>query len=295
MSQLSAQSRVVNTTGVTSKIDTVELFFLREKIKTPGISSIGRTIEAVQGKRPIIERCKDRSGWLRGYRVAVHQSTVEARKLLDALQQRYHAVMCRFDVAYDFPNIPRDWFKPRLVMKCRRPGEMLEEPNGVYFIKQIGRRSRSGRDVLLYVRPSRRPGSRVELRFQNAGAVRRQGINRATDLDNLNPRQLFEKNFKLVEDIDAIKNAMIRKSLRAERKHHQRRHNGKHHLFVDQYRASLAYRLECQLNRLNSWTCPAPEGLGSRPPNQIKMHPDRRFGPVRSPCFPYQTHMYPTF
>lgn len=62
---------------------------------------------------------------------------------------------------------------------------------------------------------------------------------------------LFKKHLKLVDvDIEAIEQRIIRKSLEAERQGHQRRHNRKHHPFVEQYRTTLAYRLGGQLNRL---------------------------------------------
>jgi hypothetical protein len=252
MQNLSYPAGAVELRNAVPYLDTLELFF---RCLPKGIRGL---IGSTQGKPPIIKPCKNKSDWVWGYRVIVHQPSIPTQKILDVLQEQHGAVICRFDIAYDFPHVTRAWLERHVIMRWRRKGAMLEQPNGVYFIVQKGRRKRSGRDIYLYDdRPSKITGEldvpHLDLRFQNAEAVRRQGINLVRDLIDLNPRELFEKHLKLVNvNIEGVTNLLIRKTLRAERERHQRRRRQSKKIcpFLDRFRASLPHRLRCQLNRL---------------------------------------------
>jgi hypothetical protein len=235
-------------------IDTVGFFF---RYLPKGIRKF---LEPIHGRRLRIDPCEDENGRVCGYRVTLHQPTNCTLNALDDLQRKHRGKLCRVDVAYDFSGVSRDWLERRLIMRWRRQGQMNDEENGLYLIRQKGRRRRSGRDICMYDdRESKITGeldvNHVELRLQNTETVRRQGFEHAGDLIDLNPRELFDKNIKLIEvDIEDIKWSFVRKNVRDERLNHLSKRHQKVSAFVDQFmdkwRASLPRRWRSQLDRL---------------------------------------------
>jgi hypothetical protein len=250
MKQISGPCEAVPPCYSVAYIDTIGVF-LRYVPK-----GIRRILEPLHGRPLRIDESVDKYGRVWGYRVTLHQPKVCTLKALDRLQKKHGGKLCRVDVAYDFSSHSRDWLERRSTMRWRRRAPMLNENKGVYFIQQKGRRSWSGRDIVIYDdRPSKITGeldvNHFELRLQNTETVRRQGFEHAGDLIGLNPKELFDKHVKLVEvDIEAITSSVIRKTLKDERERHRSKGSQGTNPFIDRYRASLAHRLRSQLDRL---------------------------------------------
>jgi hypothetical protein len=235
-------------------LDTVEAFF---RYVPKGLRKM---LERTHGRPVRIDPCGNEHDRIWGYRVILHQPNVGTLKTLDSLQKKHGGKLCRVDVAYDFSSHSRDWLERHSIMRWRRRAPMLDEENGVYFIQQEGRRTRSGRDIAVYGdRPSKITGeldvNHVELRLQNTDTVRRegfeQGFEHARDLIGLNPKDLFQRHIKLVEvDIEGIKWSIIRKTLRDERLSYISKRPRKVSSWFDRYRAFLPHRLACQFDRI---------------------------------------------
>ena len=226
------QAWLDHVTDVLSYIDTVELF-LRY---TP--HGLRREVQAVHAHRVQIKECIDRNGVLQGYRLIVNQPTTEMLRLLADLQARYHATLFRVDIAVDWltrtqagagqlMQLLLRW----IMLRWRRKGAMYDHGEAActhYWVFQAKRtqsgKRRSARDLAVYAdKPSKfggEPCVHLELRYQNTEACRRQDVQTAIDLINLNPRFLFDKHVRLSDGARLFVNNIIREHVYSDRLNH---------------------------------------------------------------------------
>ena len=236
----------IKFTGPTiAHVDTIELFF---KYLTKGMRT---EIEAAYDRSLWTTPCKDRLNNLVGYRIGLHQPNLAVLPVLDQFQRRHRGRLCRVDIAVGLTTLSRAWIEQRCLLRWRRPGPLHDEQNGIYWIEQRSRSRRSNRDLVLYAdKPSKITGescTHLELRFYGAASVRKQGIERVTDLIKINPRHLFQHHIKLVEfDPEALKQLAIRKAIRRDIAFYRGKETSP---FVDKYRASIARRVRSIVER----------------------------------------------
>jgi hypothetical protein len=241
-------------------IDTVELFF---RCYLP--RGILRGLETIQPPRKlkrrlrhsvIINKCVNKQGLIYGYRVIVHQPSPEMLAALDRYQTHYHGVLRRFDVAVDFTTetqaeaeaIAR-WLKTHVVLRWRRPGNMLPFQGGINMIwtEHRNRTSTPSRNLELYAdKPSKvgnhGPCAHLELKFQRAAACRRAGIHRVTDLEKiLDPAALFKRHLALSNAGDESLTRAMQITVAKDRERHRHRKPSSPiaDRMTDRYRASL--------------------------------------------------------
>jgi hypothetical protein len=223
---------------VVSYVDTLELF-------APSLpKGIRAQIAATGAGKVLVEPCgKANATW--GVRLIVHQATRRTLPVLQEIQTRFRATVCRLDVAFDFSDWDPEWFEHHAIMRYRRAGPMHDEENGTYWVTQNIRQRRSERDVVVYGdQPGKMTGeidiAHFEVRFQRTGAVRRMGVDQVKDILALDPRALLARNFKFVRfDPEAFKLPIIRATVRDD----IARYRGKAVTpFLDRYRANIPRR-----------------------------------------------------
>lgn len=234
------------STPAVAYIDTIELFF---RYLAKGMRS---EIEAVHGRPIWATQCQDRLRNAVGYRLGLHQPTLAVVPVLNHLQVRHAGKLFRFDTAFDFTTHTSAWVAQNGLLRWRRSGRLHEEENALYWIEQSSRPRRSNRDLIVYDdKPSKITGAactHLELRFYGTASVRRQGVERVTDLVAINPRQLFQHHIKLVNfDPEVFKQSKARAAVKRDVAFYRGKETS---AFVDGYRASIPQRVRSLLQRL---------------------------------------------
>lgn len=239
-------------------IDTIELWFRYPPTEYA-------KVRKMQDGRAILEPCRDDAGFTWGYRMIVHQPKRSTISMLDHLQQKYKAPICRLDVAADFilgsdqeRQTVRAWLERNVLLRWRPAGPMFDEGDTTGWVeyrdrKRLGKK-RANRDLELYADKECKLTGEVdcvhlELRFLTSAAVRAAGYGRATSVPKLNPRRLFRKHVKLVNfDPDTFKQRAMRSAVNEDRRFYRRRTTTP---FDDRYRASIPRRIKAFIER---WT-----------------------------------------
>ena len=210
-----------NPVNCVASIDTIELFF-------PGFflpSGIRTALEKVHQRRIRVNLCKTRNGYILGQRLIIHGPISQATiKEFNRWQERYKGIVCRFDIAFDFPIEELDFILTHALLKHRRKGPMLKLRDAYdnqtnYWIDQEGRRA-PNRNLVLYCRSSKITGKRVahlELRFQRTQAVRSQNIHQVKDLLNLNPKAVLDRCIKWSNAGDKFAQKVIRRAVKEQK------------------------------------------------------------------------------
>jgi hypothetical protein len=127
-------------------VDTLELFFKAIPKNLRG------EVERLHGKRVRIEECRCASGYIWGYRLAVHQPKTGTLALLSKLQRKHCALIRRCDIAFDFLTETRETaqrvekvLRHHVVLKWRRKAPLVRIGETTYW--GDGRR---GRNIALY-------------------------------------------------------------------------------------------------------------------------------------------------
>jgi hypothetical protein len=241
--------------AASSYVDTATVFWPRT-LRREQIQDIKRHV----GKLKVI---RDRTGRLLGYSHFCQRPSAEKILLLDRLAEQYRGVLSRFDLAVDFHTVPSEQIRRSAVLRWQRSGAMLDIGDSTYWVdwpaKYKRRGKRSNRNIGLYDdKHNRHTGEldckHLELKFLNAGIVRKQGINRVRDLLTVNPKKLFDKHVKWVNvsAIDADLQAVVRRTMKEERLRHQnkrRKHSKRMAAFMDTYRNNLLRRLRTLIRR----------------------------------------------
>jgi hypothetical protein len=244
-----------HVTAVYPYLDTLEMFF-------PAAFAHGE--EYRREVRGAVRNCHDRYGGWSGQRFMVQRPNPDTVLWLDYLAQKFAGIVRRFDVAYDLQaedcavlrrvietQALLRWQPTTNIICMHEVGNSLDA-NTLYWGWSNVRPLR--RNLILYSDRACKitgefPNVHAELRFMGAAVVRQEGILRPRDLLTLNPCQLFHKHLKF-SDAGA---RFVKRRLRAEVVKDRHQHHG-HELspFMDQYRASLARRVETML-RVAGW------------------------------------------
>ena len=244
----------VKPTLVRASIDTIELFC---RIPPKGLRT---RIEAVVGRRikiaPVIIK-KGGQEFHVGDRAIVNQPTLEVLPVLSKLLRYHRGVsMHQVDIAFDFhyrnedeADHGDDQLCQHLVLKhrSRRAGKVFyDNQESMYWCRgaKKGKR-RFARELLVYRKA--RKVVRIELRFQNAGAVRRAGLADPEKLASINPAEIFERNLRLITMKESYIEKTVRRAVKKDRERHLRsratiRTGSK--FDYDRYRAGLADRVK---------------------------------------------------
>jgi hypothetical protein len=224
-------------------VDTLEVFF---RYRPKGLLS---EMWAILSRPVWFESCKDRSNKVQGYRLIVQHPNIAALRVLDDYQQKHRGVLCRVDIAFDFSPRPHveanaliEWINQHVLLRWRRPVNMLDVEATLYWTRQSDRDRRSNRDIAFYShRPSKMTGEldciHLELRLQNASAIKREKIERSTDLIDLDPQALFRKHIRLVSyNPQERKQHVIRNTVKHDRLTYRSKQTS---AFTDRYRSSI--------------------------------------------------------
>jgi hypothetical protein len=223
-------------------LDTVELFFppLRPEAYQ----------EVIRHGR--VEQCRTRAEQIIGFRLIRNRPSKSWLQHADLLARKYRGVLHRVDVALDMEPQPglRDQIVTSAVLKWSTKEGMHNRKRTVYWVHRKHRRSR--RNLVMYDdRANRITGEldciHLELRLFTAPVIRRQGLQKPSDLIGLNPKQLFDKHVMWSNTADRYVKQQMRQEHNRQR---QRYSNEQLSPFMDRYISNLPKRLQYLLERL---------------------------------------------
>ena len=181
-------------------IDTLGMSYRRSKGLLAEVSKI-------LGHRKVRLDAIQRDGKVYGSKYTFHQPTPELLHALD----KYDGCISRFDIAFDiFPRLlsieeMAAMIRANVILNWRRPQRMHEDRGTLYWTAQHIGETPPDRNLAEYHDlPSKLTGQPVvhlELRFQTSDAVKAEKIHLPSDLEKLNPRELFDKHLSVIDSI----------------------------------------------------------------------------------------------
>ncbi len=240
-------SNATQRCGVFASIDTIEVFV------PPNVSAEQRRAFDRYGH---FKPCGAKNQ-LFGYRLIVNRPDLKTLQILDRLADETGSVICRFDICLDiqpFDGATAEqlivWITSAAILKWRRRGPMQDYENGAVYW-QMKRRKRPNRNLVVYKDEVNRVTGELncvhlELRFFRADTIRRQGVERITDLINLNPSELFSKHLKFTDIGTAHVQRVQRQAVKEDREQYRQKDTTE---FTDQYRASISRRVRGFMHR----------------------------------------------
>jgi hypothetical protein len=164
-----------------------------------------KQLRAVNSGEVFPKPCNNAYGFW-GWIIVTQQPSEEAVSILDDYAQRYKGKITRLDLANDlYPDSLiscADFLKHHLVLKYARTRKMLEFAHTTCWVDHT-RRSAPTRNVELYCdRPSKLNGrqcAHLEVKLNKARTFKRLGINRVSDIMNINPSERMKRLVKLAE------------------------------------------------------------------------------------------------
>jgi hypothetical protein len=249
--------------AIAAYIDSVELFF----------RYLTRSQRVKLRRLGHLEECRDRHGWLWGYRLSKNQPSRRALLQLDRVAKTYRGSLCRFDLAVEFqPALMQPILRQVLLRwKSRLP---MQDLGATTYWVWWGEKERPSKNLVLYLATHSKitgeaPCVRFELRFLRADAIRRAGI-RTGDLIGINPNALFAKYVKWTSPPDKFVQRIVRKTVTADRERYCGLETS---AFVDRYRAAIPRRATSLLRRLGY----------DRAQGVKDLHSKRYFKPIPAP------------
>jgi len=196
-------------------VDTVELLFRR----------FPHGLKQLRGLacEPQVRVQKDRTGFVRWYRLTVHQPSRAVLRFLDHVQDYNNGRLCRFDLALDYGEGYGSILGQSTCMKWRNRGPMHDIGGTTYWIELTRRKRRAGRNLCLYAdKPSKITGevecAHLELRFLSNASCKRQGIERVSDLITADPQEIVRRNLRFYDlNVDEWKRAMVKRQVKKNR------------------------------------------------------------------------------
>lgn len=144
-------------------------------------------------------------GLLRGVRYIIHQPTPELLRALD----KYGGIVSRVDIAFDiFPlHLSLDdiaaLIRSNTLLRWRALGRMNDCKTTLYWVEEYRGCVKPDRNLAEYHdKPSKldgRPAVHLELRLQTSDAVKAENLYLPSDLEKLNPRELFDKHISVMD------------------------------------------------------------------------------------------------
>lgn len=199
--------KTINPADVRCYCDTIGLFFRRGV----HVQELGLVAKLQGGAEKVLwQDCRDDKKILRGHRLIVHQPTKETLLLLDDIQHKYDAAMCRVDIALDlmtaFSAELKQLLATQLVMNYRPKGPMYDFLDTTYLVSFAWRKQRGKRPacraVAIYADKENRFTGETdcvhwEIRFLGSSVVRPAGFRKPSDMLRINPMLVFDKHMKL--------------------------------------------------------------------------------------------------
>ncbi len=197
-----------------------------------------------------------------GIRAEVNRANTAVILLMRRLAGDRRLISCvsRVDIAVDFRMRDEDearalfdWLTRRAKLKWRSkrgrkqyPRE-IDQRRGALWVLWTGRHR--PRDLCVYVKPGN--VVRMELRFQKAAAVRRAGLDKLEELENLDVRKLIGRNIKTEKLTERRITSIIRKTHKEDMIRHRASKRRGDHPVTDQYRARIRARVRRMLSQLD--------------------------------------------
>jgi hypothetical protein len=199
---------------VLAYIDTVELYIAGQTPDDPYFDDLCERIMALQQIERLDLRRVTHRNIIVGRRLLIHQPRRETLFLLDEMLLYPAIWFHRFDFAYDFitatpyyANAVRLHLLRHLILRwCRSPYMPDVLGTTTYFgkYKNVPKRKRPVRNAILYCDlPSKLTGDpcgHLDLRTVTAPAIRKLGVEKPSDLLDLDPASHFGRNLILVGD-----------------------------------------------------------------------------------------------
>jgi hypothetical protein len=180
-------------------IDTLELTFRR---RPKGLLAEARKI---LGRKIWPEPIISPDGRQRGVRYIIHQPTPELLRALD----KYGGIVSRVDIAFDiFPlhlslEEMAALIRSNTLLRWRALGRMHDYKTTLYWVEEYKGGARPDRNLAEYHdEPSKlngRPVVHLELRLQTSDATKAENLYLPSDLEKLNPRELFDKHLSVID------------------------------------------------------------------------------------------------
>jgi len=200
---------------VITYIDTIELYIAGPNPDDTYFEQLSERIKTLQQIDRLEFRRVVYRGLVIGRRLLIHQPVRETLFVLDEMVFDPAIWFHRFDFAYDFvttspyyANAVRLHLLRHLILRwCRSPymPDIFGETSYFARYKNVPKRQRPVRNAILYCdKPSKvqkgEPCGHLDLRTVTAPAIRKLGVEKPSDLLNLNPAEHFARNFILVGD-----------------------------------------------------------------------------------------------
>ena len=197
-----------------------------------------------------------------GVRAEVNRPNTAVIELMRRLTGERQLICCvkRVDIAVDFRMRDEEearalagWLVRQIKLKWRskrgRKRYLREEDQrrGAFWVLWTG--GHKPRDLCVYVKPGN--VVRMELRFQKAAAVRRAGLDKLEELENLDVRKLIGRNITAEKLTERRITSIIRKTHKDDMMRHRASKRRGDHPVTDQYRARIPARVRRMLSQLD--------------------------------------------
>jgi len=154
-------------------------------------------------------------GRQRGVRYIIHQPTPELLRALD----EYGGIISRVDIAFDiFPlhqsiDEMAELIRSDALLRWRALGRMHDCETTLYWVEEYKGCTRPDRNLGEYhdhvSKLDGRPTVHLELRFQTAESTKAENLHLPSDLEKLNPRELFDKHIRLADFLRHIQRDIL--------------------------------------------------------------------------------------
>ena len=246
MENISNDRPGINPAATRASIDTIELFVRRVPRGFP--AQMGKLF----GKRIEVKEVRDRTGHFRGLRIPINRPRSRDIPILARIA-RDRALGCcvsRVDIAVDIHTESAEeaaeliaQLDRHLVLKWRgRGATKVRIGETVYWADR-----RRARNLVVYPKGSQIV--RTELRFQGARAVRRAGLDRLEDLENLDVQKLITHNIKAERPTERSTERAARKTFQEELR---RNRTTRAHPVTDTYRSRIPNRVRSILSKADA-------------------------------------------
>lgn len=254
-----------------ASVDTIEVFARHLP------RGFRRRVEAILGRRVMIDPRRNAAGYRVGYLVAINQPPAQILATLNALisDRACRAVISRLDTAFDFTTDDPDaliaWLDQHIVLKWRSPkAHKTIFGTTVYWCDK-----HKGRNIAVY---RKRPGVvRLELRFFRARTVERSGLSDLSRLPSINPKKVFDRHIKGRRLTEKYLIKVMRKVV-SDDIEWARKNPTKQNGFIDHYRSRIANHAASIMRRIDG------QGLGVNASENLSLSflriPDRLEWPV---------------
>ncbi len=197
-----------------------------------------------------------------GIRAEVNRPNTAVIELMRRLAGDRRLICCvsRVDIAVDFIMRDKDearalaeWLVRQIILKWRskrgrkRYPTVEQEQRGAFWVLWTG--GHKPRDLCVYLKPGN--VVRMELRFQKAAAVRRAGLDKLEELENLDVQKLIGRNITAARLTERRITSIIRKTHKDDMIRHRASKRRGDHPVTDQYRARIPARVRRMLSQLD--------------------------------------------